>query len=181
MRLDSWSNIARRIRVPLGFAFAIVYFLLARPSAWSIVAGSIIAAAGLLVRGVASGHVQKNEELATSGPYAYVRNPLYVGSVFLAAGFAVASRNWWVAAAAVLIFVVIYVPVICSEEAFLRGKFPEFPEYANNVPRFVPRLTAFGKKGAFSWRLYLQHREYNAILGTVVTIALLVAKLLWLT
>src|SRR6202023_4031355 len=136
----AWSVIARRIRVPLGFLFAALYLLLARPTWRSLVWGSIVVAPGLLIRALASGHVRKNEALATSGPYAYTRNPLYLGSLLMGLGFAVAARSWWVGVVLVVMFVAIYLPVIRDEEAFLRQKFPEFEDYARRVPRMLPSL-----------------------------------------
>ena len=180
--MASWSGIARRSRVPLGFAFAALYFWLAKPTVTSLVVGAAVVVPGLVVRTLASGHVQKNEMLTTSGPYAYTRNPLYVGSLVLALGFAIAARSWWVAAAMALIFLAIYLPVIRSEETFLRERFAEFAEYARHVPRLLPRLTPFGNgKSEFSRDLYRQHREYNAIIGAVAMVAALVAKLLWIS
>lgn len=178
--MTSWSKIARRIRVPLGFVLAIVYFWLARPTALSIVVGASVAAAGLVVRGLASGHVTKNEQLTTSGPYAYVRNPLYFGSIVIGAGFAVAARSWWIVVLIAVMFVAIYLPVIRDEERFLRGAFPEYADYCGNVPRLLPRFTPFGEsRGGFSWDLYRKHREYNAVLGTAAMLAALAAKLWW--
>src|SRR5712672_787902 len=141
-RMAEWSKIARRIRVPLGFMFAVLYFWSARPTWRSIALGAIGVVAGLLIRALASGHVRKNEALATSGPYAYTRNPLYLGSLIMGLGFCVAARSWWVGVTLGVMFVAIYLPVIRNEEAFLRGKFPEFEEYARRVPRMVPRLRA---------------------------------------
>jgi protein-S-isoprenylcysteine O-methyltransferase Ste14 len=178
--VPSWSQIARRIRVPIGFVFAIVYFWLAHPNVQSIAIGASIAASGLLIRTAASGHVQKNEQLTTSGPYAYVRNPLYFGSIVLAIGLATAGRNWWIAACLVVMFLVIYFPVILAEESFLQKTFPEYDEYSRHVPRLLPRFSAFGNRsGSFSWDLYRKHREYNALLGTVAVLAILAAKLVW--
>jgi protein-S-isoprenylcysteine O-methyltransferase Ste14 len=178
--MAEWSRIARRIRVPLGFVFAVFYVWIARPSWISIGAGAAIAIPGILLRALASGHVKKNEELTTTGPYAYVRNPLYLGSLIMAIGFAVAARSSWVRLVMVAMFFAIYLPVIRSEEAFLRQTFPSFDEYAQNVPRLLPRLRAFDKGAvAFSSQLYWQHREYNAILGTAALMAALVAKLMW--
>ncbi len=176
----SWARIARRIRVPLGFAFAVFYLWIARP-AWSfLAAGAVIVAAGVALRAVASGHISKNSELTTSGPYAHTRNPLYLGSVLMAAGFAIAARSAWVALALAAFFVLIYVPVIAEEEKFLRSRFAEFDEYARRVPRFIPRWRAAGGSGGgFSRERYLQHREYNAMLGAVLMMAALAAKLLW--
>jgi steroid 5-alpha reductase family enzyme len=125
--------------------------------------------------------VQKNEQLTTSGPYAYTRNPLYLGSLILAIGFAVASRSWWIAAAVVLMLSAIYLPVIVAEETLLRERFPQFDEYARCVPRLWPRLTPSSKSsGAFSWDLYRKHREYNALLGCIAIVAVLVARLFWI-
>src|SRR5713226_4019164 len=147
----SWTRIARRFRVPLGFAFAILYFWLAKPTARSILIGATLVIPGLVVRALASGHVQKNERLTTSGPYAYTRNPLYLGSLILAAGFALAARSWWIVVITVVIFIVIYVPVIAAEERFLRQTFPEYDDYARHVPRFWLRVTPFpGPPGSFS-------------------------------
>ena len=178
--MASWSAIARRIRVPLGFAFTVVYLLLARPTVNSILLGAALVIPGVLVRALASGHVQKNEQLTTSGPYAYTRNPLYLGSLILAVGFALASRSWWIAAGMVLIFFSIYLPVIRAEEVFLRKRFPEFADYARSVPRLLPRLSPFGGGGgSFSWDLYWKHREYNAAVGSIALMAALVVKALW--
>src|SRR6266853_2287286 len=176
--MPEWSHIARRIRVPLGFLFALLYFWLARPTWCSLALGGIGIVVGLLIRALASGHVRKNEALATSGPYAYTRNPLYLGSLVMGLGFCVAARNWWVGAALVVMFVAIYLPVIRDEETFLRGKFPEFDEYARRVPRMWTKLRRGSSKeaGDFSLELYLKHREYNALLGAAAMLAGLVVK-----
>ena len=141
--MPSWNRIARRIRVPLGFVFAAVYIWLARPTALSIVVGSVIASAGLIIRALASGHVKKNEVLTVTGPYAYTRNPLYLGSIVLACGFVIAARSWWIALIALAMLVAIYFPVISSEEAFLRSRFTEYSDYSQHVPRLLPRLHAY--------------------------------------
>ena len=180
--MSNWPAIARRIRVPLGFAFAGFYVWLARPTPRSIALGGALALPGLILRAFASGYVQKNEALTTSGPYAYTRNPLYLGSLIIAAGFAVAARGWWIAAAMLALFVAVYLPVIHSEEEFLRQRFPQFSDYAHQVPRLWPRIPSFRHRGgSFSWGLYRKHREYNAIIGSVTLLAALAAKLLWIS
>ncbi len=178
--LESWSRVARRIRVPLGFVFAVLYVWLAHPTVFSIIIGAMVLVPGLLLRALASGHVQKNEQLTTSGPYAYTRNPLYLGSLILAAGFAVAARSWWIVLLMIILFTVIYIPVIAGEERFLRQSFPEYDDYARHVPRLWPRLTRSGsQQGRFSSALYRKHREYNAILGSAVVLVVLIVKLVW--
>ena len=139
---SNWSSIARKIRVPLGFAMAVLYMGLAKPTLKSLLLGSVLVGLGIGIRAAASGHVQKNEALATSGPYAYTRNPLYLGSMVLASGFALAARSGWILGALAIMFAAIYIPVIRSEEDFLRQRFPEFEAYAARVPRLVPRLRA---------------------------------------
>jgi len=182
--ISRWQRIARRIRVPLGFVVAALYVfeLLRRPPdplaiAWSLA----LVVPGVWLRGYASGYVKKNQELTTTGPYAHVRNPLYLGSILIAAGFAVALESWAVGVALAAMFVAIYVPVIASEERFLRSTFPAFEDYCRRVPRLLPRLSAArmpgqDREGRFFLPLYLKHREYNALLGA----ALLYAALLFL-
>jgi len=179
-----WTRIARRIRVPLGFVFTAFFLWLARPTPRSMLIGSALIIPGLAIRALASGHVKKNEELTTTGPYAYTRNPLYLGSLILTAGFAISARSWWIGAGLVLIFLAVYLPVIHGEEVFLKERFPEFSQYARHVPRLVPRLVprirSLGSPaGTFSWDLYWKHREYNASLGAAALTAALVAKLFW--
>jgi len=176
----TWARVARRIRVPLGFLFAALYLWLARPTWWSIAIGAVVSLVGVWIRAIASGHVKKNEELTTTGPYAYTRNPLYLGSIVIAIGFAIAARDAWIGVALVAFFLIIYLPVIRSEEEYLRGKFANFDEYVSRVPRLIPRLTSASKEtGAFSRELYLRHREYNALIGTLLLVCVLIGKLLW--
>jgi len=180
-RLD-WPKVARRIRVPLGFVFAVLYFWLARPTWSSIGLGALVVLPGLLIRALASGHVRKNEALATSGPYAYTRNPLYLGSLLIGIGFAIAARSWWIGIALVAMFFAIYLPVIKNEEEFLRETFPEFEEYARRVPRMFPRIVArseaASQSGGFCFDLYMRHREYNALIGALAMLVALVVKMI---
>ena len=182
----TWSRVAKRIRVPLGFVLAIAYFWLARPTWKSIALGAVVAILGVVIRASASGHVKKNEELTTTGLYAHTRNPLYLGSIVIATGFAIAALSWWIVAILVVMFAAIYVPVIRGEEAFLRGKFADqFDNYCRRVPRLIPRLTRASLPGSndgygsFSLELYRKHREYNAAVGTAALLAALAAKLMW--
>jgi protein-S-isoprenylcysteine O-methyltransferase Ste14 len=178
----SYVTVARQVRVPAGFLIAAVYVWLARPSWNSILWGSVIILPALLLRTAASGHVRKNQEVTTSGPYAYTRNPLYLGSIILVIGFGVASRNIWLAVSLLVVFAVLYLPVIRDEEEFLRSNFPEFETYAERVPRIIPRLKAAGMSpAAFSGELYRKHREYNAALGSIGMMVLLILKLQFLS
>ncbi|PSH04274.1 MAG: isoprenylcysteine carboxylmethyltransferase family protein [Acidobacteria bacterium] len=176
-----WGRIAKRIRVPLGFAFAAFFLWRAQPEWWSLGIGSIVALAGVWIRAVSSGHIKKNEELATSGPYAYTRNPLYFGSIIIAVGFALAALRWEIAVALVVLFAAIYIPVIRDEERYLKEHFSNYVDYCARVPRLVPGLRRAGEGCSnFSRELYMKHREYNALLGTLAMIAALVARRIWM-
>jgi len=175
----NWPALARRVRVPLGFVFAILYLWLARPSGRSLLLGGAVVVAGLWLRAVAAGYVRKSVEITTTGPYAYTRNPLYLGSLIIAVGFALASRSPWIAGLIAGLFLLIYYPVIHWEEKYLRANFPEFSEYSAAVPRLLPKWRPGVAAGEFSRKLYLKHREYNALLGAAAMLAALVIKLLW--
>jgi protein-S-isoprenylcysteine O-methyltransferase Ste14 len=179
--LTSWSKVARRIRVPMGFLFAAFYLWRARPGVASLAWSLLLVFPGLLLRAYASGYVKKNAELTVTGPYAYTRNPLYLGSILMAFGFAAASHSLWITLLLALLFTLIYVPTIYAEEDFLRATFPAFDHYAKCVPRLLPRLTPAWREadGGFSAALYRQHREYNSLLGVCAVYAVLVATL-WL-
>src|SRR5208283_4362799 len=110
-----------------------------RPSWPSLLMGTLVLIPGLVLRAFASGHVQKDKQLTTSGPYAHSRNPLYLGSLVMAAGFAIAARSWWIVAVMLFFFILIYGPVIAGEERFLRQTFPEYENYVRSVPRILPR------------------------------------------
>lgn len=178
MKVD-WSRIARRIRVPLGFVFAAIFLWLAQPSPASLAWSLILVLPGVALRAYASGYVKKNRELTVTGPYAHTRNPLYLGSLSIALGFAVAARNIWILVGIAILFFAIYLPVIRSEEDFLRGVFPGFDEYCARVPRLFPRITpgTSGEAGNFSAALYRRHREYNALMGAVALYAALILRL----
>jgi protein-S-isoprenylcysteine O-methyltransferase Ste14 len=177
--LARWSKVARRIRVPAGFLFAAFYVWRARPSATSLAWSLLLVVPGLLLRSYASGYVTKNTNLTVTGPYAYTRNPLYLGSMLMAFGFAAASRSLWITLFLALLFLLIYAPTIYSEEQFLRSTFPGFESYARRVPRLLPRLrpARFAGDGGFSVALYRKHREYNSFLGACAIYAVLVAAL----
>ena len=163
-------------RVRLGYPLAIIYWILARPTPHSIVYGGVIAAFGLIIRALAAGHLVKYQELATSGPYATTRNPLYLGSALLAAGFGVAGRSWIAGCLLAIYFAVVYSAVMRNEEEELRARFgPVYEEYAARVPLFFPKPphphamppgADVPHAKPFTWGQYLRNREYQALIGT---------------
>jgi protein-S-isoprenylcysteine O-methyltransferase Ste14 len=176
---------AQRWRVPLGFACAVVFLLLARPVPSTLAAGGAVALAGLALRAWASGHIRKNARLAVSGPYAYTRNPLYLGSFVLGLGFTVAASSgvWRFVLLGSLfasLFLGIYLPVMRVEAKTLAELFgEEYKAYAASVPLLFPRLTPYRGGGAevkFDPNLYLRYREYRAALGLLVAWGVLALK-----
>jgi protein-S-isoprenylcysteine O-methyltransferase Ste14 len=164
----------------LGFLLGIAYLVFCRPTVKLYIAGGAVAAAGLALRAFAAGHLAKNQRLATSGPYACTRNPLYLGSALMGAGFAVAGGSWILALACLVLFVAIYWPVIRREEEYLRREFGEvYDRYAKHVPLFLPRFRwpAGGEK--FQWKQYRKNHEYEAFLGYLALMIFLAFKI-WL-
>jgi protein-S-isoprenylcysteine O-methyltransferase Ste14 len=171
-----------RWRVRAGYPVAIAFAVVAAPTLLSLLAGAAIAGLGLLIRALAAGHLRKHEALATTGPYAFTRNPLYFGSAVLAAGFVVAGKSWIAAAIVAAYFVVFYSTVMRREEQELRARYgAAFDDYASRVPLFWPRLVpADSGRAEFSAALYRRNREYQAAIGSVAGLLLLYAKMLWL-
>lgn len=177
MRLASAFFVRWRVR--LGYPLAAAVLLLARPVPRAILWGSLVGALGLGIRGYAAGFLRKQESLTTTGPYAYTRNPLYLGSAFLALGLAIATESWFAAFLIAAYFALFYSIAMRREEGELRGQFGSaFDEYAQRVPMFFPRprRPAGGthEKSSFSWGQYRRNREYQAAIGFALILALLV-------
>lgn len=168
----------QRLRVFFGFVIAAIYLYFSRPSFAFIAAGAVLAVSGLAVRAWACGHIRKIKALDTSGPYAYTRNPIYFGTFLIAAGFAVISGVWWLAAVIIAFFISIYLPVMRVEAEEMEEVIgDEYREYAAAVPLFWPRLKPWKKSDRkFDFALYLKHGEYNAILGLLGAAAILAIK-----
>jgi len=165
----------QKLRVPLGFFIAALVLYFAQPTGLSILAGFPFALAGAILRGLAASVIRKDSTLATSGPYAWTRNPLYLGSFLLQLGFGVMSGSWIAAGLTILPSFVIYPNVIRNEEAHLLRLFPaEFSDYCSRVPRFIPRFRSTA--GSFSRSQYLANREYNTALGFMAVLAVFAVK-----
>lgn len=170
-------------------------FISARPTPSSLAAGAFVAVIGLVIRAWASGHLKKNQELTTSGPYAHTRNPLYLGTFLLGLGVAAGGGSPWFIAFFGALYLFIYVPVMYAEAETIRALFPaQYEHYEHEVPLFVPRftpyqapvfdsegeITKYSRRGLprqFDISLYMGHREYRAALGFAAAYALLAAKL----
>ena len=168
---DARSPLARlaRARVPLGFVAAAVCFWLADPTPASIVLGMTIAGAGEGLRIWAAGHLEKGREVTRSGPYRYLRHPLYVGSTIMAIGFVVASRSVAVALCAAVYLGATVFAAIRTEEATLDARFAgEYSAY--RAGRAAPVVRAFSIERA------LRNREHRATSGLAVSAILLAIR-----
>jgi len=165
-----------RVRVRAGYTAGALSLFFAEPTRDSLVLGGVLAGFGELIRIWASGHIEKTQRLATGGPYAHTRNPLYVGSVLMALGFLVAARHP-ISITLGLAYLAVFYPFIIREEAkFLRDKFPEYRDWALAVPLFFPRVTPGGpRESKFQASRLLANREWRSVLG----LALLGGFMVW--
>src|SRR6188474_1722406 len=171
----------QRWRVPLGFLCGAAFIFFARPTPRALLIGASVSLLGLALRAWAAGHIRKNAQLATSGPYAFTRNPLYLGSFLLGLGFTIASGRLVLGLLFAALFLGIYFPVMRVEASTMAELFGhEYESYKEAVPLFFPRLTPFRQAEAgpvkFDGKLYLRYREYRAALGLMAAWGLLILK-----
>jgi protein-S-isoprenylcysteine O-methyltransferase Ste14 len=167
--------------VPSGFLIVVVFAWLSHPSPLSLMVGTPISLIGLALRAWAAGCLAKNMQLATGGPYAYVRNPLYIGTLLVAAGLVVASRSVVLGVLFAAVFFFVYLPVIGNEEGHLRRLFPEYARYAETVPALWPKFSGAERKNSnpFRWSLYLKNQEYQAGAGFAAGMLFLLWRAFW--
>jgi protein-S-isoprenylcysteine O-methyltransferase Ste14 len=168
-----YADTVAKLRVPSGFLLVAAFAYLASPSTASLAVGVPVSVIGLLLRAWAAGHLAKNQNLAVSGPYSYMRNPLYVGTLLVAAGLVIASRQWILAALFGSVFLFVYLPVIELEEQHLRKLFANYGDYAAKVPMLLP-LGRLKAKGNFQSALYLKNQEYQALIGYLAGLLFLI-------
>ena len=176
-----YADRVARLRVPGGFVLVAAFAWFSRPTLPSLAWSFPVSLAGLLLRGWAAGCLAKDRDLATAGPYAYTRNPLYLGTLLAAAGLATASRRASLAALFAAVFALIYLPVIQLEEQHLRKLFPEYANYAAAVPALWPRFPGGSQRqpqAGFQWRQYRRNREYQAAAGFAAGMLFLLWKAL---
>ncbi len=165
-----------RARVPLGWALGLTALYLARPTTASFTTGLIVAALGEAFRVWAAGHLTKWKGLTRSGPYAWTRNPLYLGSLFVGIGFAVTTARWEVGILLAVFLAAVYVPVIKTEASRLAEKYPEeYADYARQVPLVLPRPPRQRSSCSFSWQRFFENKEHVTLVGWLAG-----ALLLWL-
>ncbi|MDQ2712047.1 MAG: isoprenylcysteine carboxylmethyltransferase family protein [Acidobacteriota bacterium] len=169
-----YADFVQRLRVVGGFVLLLAFAWLAQPSVLSLAIGLPVSFLGLMLRAWAAGHLAKDRELATDGPYAYIRNPLYVGTLTVAFGIVISAQNIWLAGLFAIVFLLVYLPAVELEEQHLRDIFPQYGAYAAQVNRFLPVRKFFGGGAPFSWQLYRTNEEFKAALGWVLAAAWLI-------
>jgi protein-S-isoprenylcysteine O-methyltransferase Ste14 len=180
MPKDRLKKIISRWRVRISLLCVILAVVLAKPKPWSILVGVGLTVAGLLLRIWACGHLEKEKELITSGPYRFTRNPLYLGNLLIGIGIVVGARSLWVLALAVVLFLVFYPAAISKEKQKMKQLFPEeYAAFKEKVPPFFPtfRPSLQDKKTRFQWSLYKKNREYRALIGSSIFWIVMTAKL----
>jgi protein-S-isoprenylcysteine O-methyltransferase Ste14 len=177
----TYSETAKKLRLPLGFVFGIAYLIWARPTPVTLPVGAAIALIGILIRAWAAGHIIKNKRLAVTGPYAHTRNPLYFGSFLIGAGFAVAA-HWSLLFVVVAFWLLVYAPTMERERVNIRERFPDaYDRYSANVPAFVPRVRPWrdetAEESGFSLDLYMRHGEWKAGITYLLVMGWLVLRM----
>jgi protein-S-isoprenylcysteine O-methyltransferase Ste14 len=175
----------RRLRLRAVWLLILPFFWFARPTPLLLEVGVALGVLGLLIRGWAAGTIHKEKELTTTGPYAFTRNPLYVGSFFLGLGVTLAGGHWIWPAVFGAFYLGVYGRTMSGEAALLTGLFGDrFRDYAAHVPAFVPRLTPYRapgvEGGGFTFAQYKRNREWEAGLGALAGFGFLAAKYFFL-
>lgn len=171
-----YADFVMRMRVPSGFLLGICFGLLASPTPMSLLYGPLLSFPGLALRGWAAGHLKKNQDLADGGPYAWTRNPLYLGTLLVALGLALAAQSWIVLSVTVAVFGLVYLPVIEQEEQHLLKIFPRYREYAERVPLLWPMPPKSEGTGDFDINLYLKNQEWKATAAYMIGMGYLLWK-----
>jgi protein-S-isoprenylcysteine O-methyltransferase Ste14 len=174
-----YADLVARLRVPAGFVMVAAFALFSRPDRESMLWGIPLSVLGLALRAWAAGHLAKNERLAVSGPYAFTRNPLYLGTLITALGLAAAGRSLGLAVLFGTLFALVYLPAIELEEQHLSAILPGYAAFAQRVPLLLPRWPANFGTWRFSAALYRKNREYEALGGWLVGVLWLAARTWW--
>jgi protein-S-isoprenylcysteine O-methyltransferase Ste14 len=156
------------------------FAVFSHPTRHSLEIGLAVSLVGLALRAWAAGHLAKNERLAVSGPYAFTRNPLYLGTLLTALGLAAAGHSAGLGILFVVLFLLVYLPAIELEEQHLKSILPGYAGYAARVPLLLPRWPEGLGRDDFSLELYRKNREYQAFGGWLLGAAWLMVRAVWL-
>jgi protein-S-isoprenylcysteine O-methyltransferase Ste14 len=179
----SWSAMKRKITVktvPVYLALAALVWW-AHPDPRWFAGGIVLVVLGQAIRVWAAGHLYKNERVVTSGPYAYVKNPLYLGTFFIMVGFCAMASNVVLLGVGLVVFVVYYAPFKQRRESDrLRERFGEaWDRYDRAVPGYLPRLTPYSEREAkpWQWSAFIRNDEHGTVMAVLLGVALLAWRL----
>jgi protein-S-isoprenylcysteine O-methyltransferase Ste14 len=175
----AWQRKVRRIPLFIG-AFLLVIF--AKPQFPGIWVGMILILLGEGLRIWAAGHLQKNEVLTVTGPYAYVKNPLYIGSIFITAGFCILGNNIYLLAAALFMFCFHYIPYKKKVEGDRLKKIfgNRFEDYDEKVPDYLPRWTPYSnEKVSWQFKCFIENSEEGILLIVLAGIVPVLSRPYW--
>jgi protein-S-isoprenylcysteine O-methyltransferase Ste14 len=165
----SYPEWARHHRRDIAIPLLLLVLILTSPDTHFWIFSLLLVLVGESLRIWASGHLRKEQILTTGGPYRFIRNPLYVGSLFIALGFCLMAGSIWIWILVIAYFLLVYIPVIVFEEKTLKEKFPlEFEQYSAEVPRIIPGFHVYPGNTRFSWSQVIKNKEYNAVIGILL-------------
>ena len=172
----------RRLRkIPL-FLAAGLLILFANPTLPGTLIGIALIGLGEALRIWGTGHLQKNETLTVTGPYAYVKNPLYAGSILITVGFCILANNIYILAAATLMFCLHYIPnkKRIEGDRLKRIFGRDYEDYAEKVPEYLPRRTPYSdQKSPWRFRVFLENSEAGIVLLNLLGILLILSRPCW--
>ncbi|HOO55365.1 MAG TPA: isoprenylcysteine carboxylmethyltransferase family protein [bacterium] len=174
--MEKITKLLQKWRVRLGHLFGIAVLVFARPELKWLLVGTFVSLFGEAIRIISAGYIQKDQELSRTGPYAFTRNPLYVGSFFMYLGLCIAASNWIVLLVYIPFFFIIYYATIFREESYLKEAFKEdYAGFCADVPRFfpIPWKIKYSKGNGFSMALSMKNREYEALIAVCVFLGLM--------
>jgi len=169
----------RRIPIYLG---AFLLFFFSKPYFPGIAVGLILIFLGESIRVWAAGHLQKNETLTVTGPYAYVKNPLYIGTILITVGFCILADNIYLLAAATLIFCFHYIPYKKRMEGDRLKKIfgNQYEDYDQKVPEYLPRWKRYSDKSVpWQFRCFIENSEVGILLIILAGILLILCRPYW--
>jgi len=179
------------LRSYLPFPLALIMVILARPTTLNFLVGLAIILTGKGIRIWAAGYIGDDvlgattetapPTLVTTGPYAHIRNPLYVGNFFICLGACIMSNiNWIIYPIFLVLFIFLYWNIVLFEERVLQRKFDEeFEDYRKTVSRIIPKLRGFSKASVhkFNFKRAMKYESISS-LAIIWLIVLIILKAL---
>jgi protein-S-isoprenylcysteine O-methyltransferase Ste14 len=177
--MSTWKRFVQKARVPAGTVLGIIFLIFMHPSIRSLMIGGFFTLLGALTRIWAAGHIEKRVCLARSGPYAYTRNPLYLGSFFMAFGVILAGQRYELLLFFAIFFIGVYFPVMRAEEHDLEQAYGnDFLEYARSTPLFFPKRPSQPENAKspvrFSWTRVSKNREHRNLVSLLAVEVILI-------